>query len=92
MKLLAKIFSKFQSLTTSTKNSILGGFACASGQIYRLRMHLYCPQQQKGLVLRLNGLMHLLKLIKRLCMKLVLAPMGYVINQIFKIKYKTYAY
>ena len=36
--------------------------------------------------------MHLLKFIKRLCVKLVLAPMGYILNQIFKMKYKTYAY
>ena len=36
--------------------------------------------------------MHLLKLTKRLCKKLILALMGYVLNQILKIKYKTYAY
>ena len=36
--------------------------------------------------------MHLLKFIKKLCVKLVLAPMGYILNQIFKMKYKTYAY
>ena len=82
-------------LTNFTKNSILDcqlSSACTSGQIYKLILHLYWPEHQKGLVPRLNGLMHLLKLIKRLCTKLVLALVGYILSQIFKMKYKTYAY
>ena len=95
MEVSAEIFKNFKPLTGSTRSSILDdrlGSACASGQIYRLILHLYWPKHQKGLLPRVNGLMHLLKLIKRLCTKLVLALMGYILNQIFKMKYKTYAY
>ena len=33
-----------------------------------------------------------IKLIKRLCMMLVLALMGHILNQIFKMKYETHVY
>ena len=87
MELSAK--NNFQPLTTSTKNTILDdrlGSVCVSGQIYRLILHLYWPEHQKGLVTMLNGLMHLIKLIKGLCTKLVVSLMSYILNQIFKIK------
>ena len=54
-------------------------------------LDLLSAEYRKGLISRVNGLKHI-KLIKTLCIMLVLALMSHMLNKIFQIKYETHAY
>ena len=92
MELSAKIFNSFQQLTTSTKTPLIDWILRAPLVKFIDWYCIYIDHNIRDLIPRVNGLMRLLKLTKRLCTKLVLALISHILDQIFKIEYKTCAY